>query len=57
MKYRVLMEDSVNGKKFNFAMTYDACDHNCAFDAASAEFHSASIVSFELVEQPEVILP
>lgn len=28
MKYRVLMEDSVNGEKFNFAMTYDDVQNN-----------------------------
>lgn len=77
MKYRVLMEDSVNGEKFNFAMAYDVQNHRqvsfehqsqiawtddqvYAYSAsvlAAIEFPTAFIVSAELVEQPEVILP
>lgn len=50
MKYRVLMQDEVNGEKFNFAMTYEACTLNCAADSADTEFLDAYVVDVTLVE-------
>lgn len=49
-KYRVEMQDSVNGEKFNFAMHYEACNLECAFDSAKAEFPDATLVNARKVE-------
>jgi hypothetical protein len=51
MKYRVLMQDTVNGQVFNFAMVYDSCNANCALDSSEAEFPNATFVSVIPVEQ------
>lgn len=50
MKYRVLMQDSVNGKSFNFAMVYDAVSPNDAADLADVEFLDAYVVDVTKVE-------
>lgn len=43
-KYRVLMEDSVNGEKFNFAMHYEDKGLLGASLQASDEFTGAKVV-------------
>lgn len=49
-KYRVLMQDSVNGQAFNFAMTYEATNPNDAADLADVEFLDAYVVDVTKVE-------
>jgi hypothetical protein len=50
MNYRVLMQDTVNGQAFNFAMVYEACTPNGASDSAIAEFPEATVVSITVVQ-------
>ena len=50
MKYRVLMEDSVNGEKFNFAMIYETDSNDASQIMAAAEFPGATIVSVDIVQ-------
>ena len=50
MNYRVLMEDSVNGEKFNFAMIYEAEGIIAATNDAAFEFPEATIVSVDIVQ-------
>ncbi|AND74989.1 hypothetical protein pf16_66 [Pseudomonas phage pf16] len=61
MQYRVLMEDQVNGKKFNFAVTVDVeagptAAHSYTYAAlkASAEFPEARVIETRLVEVVDV---
>jgi hypothetical protein len=49
MKYRVLMEDSVNGEKFNFAMFYEAEGIIAATNDAAFEFPEATVVNVDIV--------
>lgn len=48
-KYRVLMEDSVNGQNFNFAVHYRAASNNDAITAAYDEFPDARFVDICIV--------
>lgn len=55
MKYRVLMQDSVNGQSFHFAMHYDAAGMIGAASQAGEEFSDATVVEVRQVE-PAVTL-
>lgn len=49
--YRVLMQDEVNGKKFNFAIEVDAGTGVAAKYAANQEFPGATAVEARLLEE------
>lgn len=49
MKYRVLMEDQVNGDKFNFAIPVEAAGMFSAELEAKLEFPEANVVEIREV--------
>ena len=50
-KYRVLMQDTVNGEVFSFALYYSARGMMGAGAKAQQEFLTADIVSVTIVKQ------
>lgn len=49
-KYRVLMQDSVNGQIFSFAQFYIARGINHAFEQAIEEYNPEKIVKVDKVD-------